>query len=361
MMIYAAIAAVGIAFFLAALGTVLARRLAFTWDFVNYPKGDRFSKAATPMLGGSAIFLAILMPSLLVLSFAKEFAAAPPAWLPAQFAIHASGAAAKSPMALIILAGAALLHVVGLIDDKKRLGPWIKLFAQVGVATGVVLLADVRLLSHVFGEPWSTIASILWIVFITNSLNFLDNVDGLAAGVAAICGAALLASAAASGQVFVGGWLCLLIGACAGFLVHNFPPAKIYMGDAGSLVIGYFLAVLSILTTYYHGGPSGHFYGVFTPLVVLAVPLYDTISVVTLRLRDRKNPMVGDTRHFSHRLIRRGMSPRKAVLTIYLATAATSVGASLLARVDKVGAVMIAGQTLAIVLMIALLESAERR
>lgn len=365
MMILAAAAAMAVAFFLAATGTVLARRLAVQWDFVNYPKGDRFSRAATPMLGGSAIFLAILMPSLLVLALATSWASGPlPAWAAGawmdRLSIHVGGAAAKAPMALIVLAGAALLHVVGLVDDKKHLGPWVKLVAQFAVASGVVLLADIRMLT-LLGEPASTLGSIFWIVLVTNSFNFLDNVDGLAAGVGAICGCALLGSAAGSGQVFVGGWLCLLIGACAGFLVHNFPPAKVYMGDAGSMVIGYFLAVLSIMTTYYHGGPSGRFFGLFVPLVVLAVPLYDTISVITLRLRDRKNPMVGDTRHFSHRLIRRGMSPRSAVLTIYLATGATAVGASLLPRVDELGAMMVFGQTLAIVLLIALLESAEQR
>ncbi len=360
MMALAAAGAACVAFLLSLLGTAVARRVALQRGFIAAPAQDRYHRAPTPLGGGSAILGAILMPSLLVLATAAIWAGrqtGAPGWVPQALAVHVEGAAAKAPAALGILAGAIVLHAVGLIDDRRRLGPWLKLAVQVLVAVGVVSVLRIRLLERL-GEPLSSLISIAWIVLVTNALNFLDNVDGLAAGVTAICAAALLAAAAAWGQVFVAGWLCLLLGSSLGFLVHNFPPAKIFMGDAGSLVLGYFLAVLSILTTYYGGGTSGQ-YAIFTPVVLLAVPLYDTFSVLALRLRERKNPMVGDTRHFSHRLLRRGMGPRKAVLTIYLATAATAVGASLLPRVDEAGAILVFAQTLGIVLIIALLESAE--
>jgi len=351
-----AVATLG-AFFLAALGTPIAGRLAESWGFLDIPTRNRHHRRATPLLGGSAILAAILLPSLLVTATARVWAAGQvPAWVPPELAIHVPGVAARAPMALGILLGAVGLHVVGLIDDRKRLGPWLKLLAQTLVAVGAVLFCRVRLL-EVLGEPVSSVASILWIVLVTNAFNFLDNIDGLAAGVAAICSAALLAAAGGSGQLFVTGWLCLILGASLGFLVYNFPPARIFMGDAGSLVLGYLLAVTSILTTYYRGGPSGPYYGVFAPLVLLAVPLYDTFSVITLRLADRRNPMVGDTRHFSHRLLRRGMSPRKAVLTIYLATASTALGATLLPHLPPIGAVLVFAQTVGIVLLIAVLES----
>ncbi len=359
-MIYlAALGAAGAAFFLALLSTPVAGRIAVATGFIDVPKQSRHHRQPTPLLGGSAMLVAILMPSLLALALASLWREGAPGWVPEELAIHIGGVVAKAPAALGILAGAVALHVVGLIDDRRRLGPWLKLIAQLVVAAGVVTVCRIRLLEVEVGGPLSTAGSILWIVLITNTFNLLDNVDGLAAGVAAICAAALLAAAAASGQMFVGAWLCLLIGAAAGFLVHNFPPAKIFMGDAGSMVLGYLLGVLSILTTYYHGGPSGYYYSIFAPLVLLAVPLYDTFSVVTLRIQERRNPMVGDTRHFSHRLLRRGMGPRKAVLTIYLATAATATGASLLPHVDRTGAILVFAQTVGIVLIIALLESVE--
>ena len=358
-MIRIAAAAAGGAFVIAALGTPLVKRLAVAWGFLDKPRKDRHHRKAVPLLGGSAILAAILLPSLLVLSLAMVWSASqPPSWVPADLRAHIDGAAARAPMALGILAGAVVLHLAGLIDDRRALPAWVKLLVQLLVAGGVVLVCRIRLL-EMFGEPVSTIATIVWIVLIINAFNLLDNIDGLAAGVAAICAAALLAAAAASGQLFVGGWLCLLAGAAAGFLVHNFPPAKIFMGDAGSMVLGYFLGVLSVLTTYYEGGVSGRYYGVFVPVVLLAVPLYDTLSVITLRLADRRNPMVGDTQHFSHRLLRRGMSPRRAVLTIYLATGATAIGASLLPHVTATGAVLVFAQTIGIVLIIALLESSD--
>ncbi len=356
----AAAGAVGLAFILSLTGTVLVRKLALAWGFIDQPGRDRFHRTPTPLLGGVAIFLAVLLPSLLVLVLARVWSAAgAPSWLEG-LAVHIPGVVEKTPLVLVILGGCAVLHIVGLIDDRKNLGPWLKLVAQVLVAGAVVFIGKVRLL-EMLGEPVSSIASILWLVLITNAFNFLDNIDGLSAGVAAICSAALLAAAAASGQLFVAGWLCLLLGASLGFLVFNFPPAKIFMGDAGSLVLGFMLGVLSILTTYYHGGSSGMYYGVFAPVVLLAVPLYDTVSVVLLRIRNRRNPMVGDRRHFSHRLLRRRMSPSKAVLTIYLATAATAAGASLLPHVSRVGAILVFAQTVGIVLIVALLESADGR
>jgi UDP-GlcNAc:undecaprenyl-phosphate GlcNAc-1-phosphate transferase len=187
--------------------------------------------------------------------------------------------------------------------------------------------------------------------------------DGLCAGVAAIAGAALLAAAAGMGQLFVPAWLCVIIGALLGFLVHNFPPASIFMGDAGSLVVGYMLAVLSCLTTFTTGRQDTVelLYGVLAPVLMMAIPLYDTLSVLIIRIAEGRNPMIGDTRHFSHRLQRRGMSKRTTVLTIYLCTASTAIAASLLPHMQTAAAaVMIVAQVVSILLIIALLESTER-
>jgi UDP-GlcNAc:undecaprenyl-phosphate GlcNAc-1-phosphate transferase len=264
-----------------------------------------------------------------------------------------------TPLALLLLGGAAAIHALGLVDDVRALGPWTKLLAELAVVALVVTLAPrVRVLT-VLGEPYSAVCTVLWIVGLTNAFNFLDNMDGLSAGVAAICTGALLGTAVRLDQFFVPAALALLLGALLGFLPYNFHPARSFMGDAGSLVVGYLLGVLSCLTTYVEPGQPFYRYGVFLPLVLMAVPLYDTVSVVVLRLCSGQSPMVGDRRHFSHRLVRRGMGTRRAVLTIYLCTACTAVAAVLLPRVDDLGAVLLFAQTGLILLTVALLETGE--
>jgi UDP-GlcNAc:undecaprenyl-phosphate GlcNAc-1-phosphate transferase len=129
------------------------------------------------------------------------------------------------------------------------------------------------------------------------------------------------------------------------------------MGDAGSLVVGFFVALLSLRTTYYDPSRGGGLYGVFMPLVVMAVPLYDFISVTFLRVRQGKSPFVGDTQHFSHRLKRRGLSDVQTALTLYLATLATGVSAIFLQQVDFVGAILVFSQTVMILIMVAVLET----
>jgi UDP-GlcNAc:undecaprenyl-phosphate/decaprenyl-phosphate GlcNAc-1-phosphate transferase len=344
----------------------IARRLAVRAGLVVNPGAHRGHERPTPLGGGVAMLLAILLPCLLVLASARIWAAsakpgepAGPAWLPASVSIHIPGMAHRANTALVLLAGAAALCVLGLIDDRRPLGPWSKLIGQAAIALAVVVLADLRVLTAA-GEPLSTIVSALWIIAIVNSINFMDNADGLAAGVTLICATSLLAAAAGIGQLFVAGWLCLLIGATAGFLLYNFPPASIFMGDAGSMVLGYFLAVLSMLTTYYDPAhSSSKVYGVLAPLVLLAVPLYDTASVMLIRLREGRSLMIGDRRHFSHRLRQRGMSSRQVALTVYLCTAVTAGAAVMLPHVPDWAAWLIAGQTLGVLGIIALLESTE--
>ena len=362
MIVFAGAIAALLAFALAAAATPVTRRLAGRFGMLDVPRGHKTHVRPTPLLGGCAILAAVLLPSLLVLAVARVWAeTGPPHWLPKELAVHIGGAAERAGQGVGILAAALFLHAVGLVDDRRSLGAWLKLAAQAAAAAAVVLLCGVRILTAA-GPALSAIASIVWVVAITNAFNFLDNMDGLAAGVAAICAAALLGAAAGMGQWFVAGWLCVLLGAVMGFLPYNFPPASSFMGDAGSLVIGFLLAVASCLVTYVQPGQTYYLYGIFVPPVLMAVPLYDMLSVVLIRLRERRNPMIGDRRHFSHRLVRRGMSPRTAVLTIYLATAATAIAASLLPHVrGNTGAVLVFAQTLAVLLIVALLEFADAK
>ena len=361
MIIWAVVAAISLAFVLSATGTFFSRGLALRLGMLDKPSGHKAHHTPTPLLGGSAIFAAVSLPIVAasLLAIIWNAGGAPP-WLRETLGRHIPGAASKAPLALGILAGATVLHVMGLIDDRRAMGPWIKLTLQFLVAAWAVVFCDVRVL-RLAGPTVSCTVSILWLVTITNAFNFLDNMDGLSAGVAAICAAALLAAAASLGQLFVAAWLCLLLGALLGFLPFNFSPASSYMGDAGSLVIGFLLGVLSCLTSYVQPDRGFTVYGVLAPLVLMAVPLYDVISVIVLRLRAGHNPTSGDRRHFSHRLLRRGMGPRTAVLTVYLCTAATAIAASLLPHVSTwVPAILIFVQTGIIVMVIALLESAKR-
>jgi len=355
---WAGLAAVAVAFAVSVVATALAKRVARRVGFLDVPQGRKAHAVATPLLGGSGILLAVLLPSLAALAAVSVWSAhGVPEWLTRlapQLAIHVDGAASRVGQALGVLAAAVALHVLGLVDDKKHLAAWPKLIAQMAIISAAVIVCDIRILT-LLGDWPSGVVTILWLTVLTNSFNFLDNMDGLSAGVAAICAAALLAASASIGQIFVSAWACLLLGALLGFLPYNFSPASIYMGDAGSLVVGFLVGVISCLTTYVHESLAP--YAMLVPLVVMAVPLYDTCSVVALRLRAGVNPMVGDRRHFSHRLVKRGMSTRKAVLTIYLCTAGTAIAATLLPRVDAAGAVLILVQTLAMLTIVAILES----
>ena len=283
-----------------------------------------------------------------------------PAWLsgPSQsFGEYIEGFAGKITQLAVVLAVVAVLFILGLIDDKKHLGPFFKLAVQFAAAITAASLADIRVEFFIQNRIITTLLSAFWIVLIINVFNFLDNMDGASAGIAIIVSACLFVAAALNGQVFVGGLTLIFIGTLSGFLVFNFPPAKIFAGDAGSFVIGFFLALLTLKTTYYQQADNGNWHAVFLPLVVMAVPLYDFISVTSLRITQGKSPFVGDTQHFSHRLKRHGLSDTQTVLTLYLATLSTGLGATFLYQVNLAGAILIFVQTFMILTIIAVFES----
>ena len=232
-------------------------------------------------------------------------------------------------------------------------------------AAAVMVWFNVRLL-ELLGPVPSVLITILWIVAVTNAINFLDNMDGLAGGVSAIAAALFMAAAILNHQWFIAGTLALLLGALIGFLVFNFPPAKIFMGDGGSLVIGFVLAVLTARTTFYDPDQADYalgtaWYGLFMPVVVLAIPLYDFTTVTLIRLVQGKSPFVGDQQHFSHRLVLRGLSKRGAVVVIWGATAVTGIGGISMGSLRPWQAVLVGVQTLLVLMVIALLEHASRR
>jgi len=370
-MLWACLSLIAVSCVLSAVLTAVAahvgRRLN-ALDSVGVPGQVKAARRAIPNTGGVAIFLGFTLPiafGLIALGVLPHSTLT--GWVPA-LAEHLPGLQSRAVEAIVVLACLAVLHGVGLVDDRRPLGPRLKLVLMIGVSAVAVRATDSRLLtlldSHV-GGTWASIAlTVLWIVVITNAMNFLDNMDGLSAGIGAIAASCFLASSLIHGQWFVGAAWALLVGALLGFLLFNFPPAKIFMGDCGSLVLGFLLAFLAVRTTYFDtvsvAPHSGAWYGVLAPLVILAVPLYDFTSVVFLRLSQGRSPFVGDLQHVSHRMVDRGLSRRAAVLVVWGLTAITGVAGISVASLAPWQAALVGAQTLLSVLVLALFERASR-
>lgn len=260
-----------------------------------------------------------------------------------------------------LIGAAGALAVVGLIDDVFTARARYKFAAQIAVAAFLVAsghAATLFLSSRLLGG----IVTVVWIVGITNSFNLLDNMDGLSAGVAFIIGAIFFVVAIQTGQTAVAVVLLCLAGSVLGFLVFNFPPAKIFMGDCGSLFIGSVLAVCAIDYSFLSQevDRARAFLPIAAPLLLFAIPIYDTASVLYIRVREGRHPFHPDKKHFSHRLVDLGMTKGVAVLTICLTALALGLSATLLRFLDRRGMVVAVVQTIALLLVIVMLERTGR-
>lgn len=352
------------------IATSLVRRYAAAWKLIDLPNDRKVHTIPTPRGGGLAIWLGVI----------SVFAAGQVALLvatenpvirslvPEFFRPHLPGIASQAPKLWILLAGGTALMLLGLADDRVGL-PWqLRLFFEFMVAAFCVwLVPHLRLTVFVPYPILTGTLSVLWIVGLINSFNMLDNMDGLSAGVAAIA-ASLLATVmllspnpeSQQPQLFVAGLLLVLVGSLLGFLWHNRPPARIFMGDSGAYFIGFMIAAATLLASYTsYDGPRRH--SILTPLLVMAVPLYDMFTVIWIRLANGKSPFAADKNHFSHRLVDLGLTRPQAVLTVYLTTAICGIAALLLHRVDGVGAILILLLVASILALIAILETTARR
>ncbi len=376
-MVLACLALIPVAFVIALPAALLIERLSHRVGAMDTEAIAGQVKADTrriPNTGGIAIFLGIALPLAAGLIAIVALPSDMLTSLVPSLADYTDELAAAAPRAGVLLGAVTILHLLGLIDDRRPLGAMPKLAIMLGVALGAAWLTDTRLLTLLDGRMGGIWASLLlttaWIVVVTNAMNFMDNMDGLSSGVAIIAGSFFMAAALINNQWFVGAALALLVGATLGFWTRNFPftsrGAKLFMGDGGSLVLGFLLAFLTVRTTYAPitddltlangSGLGGGWYAVFMPLVVLAVPLYDFTSVTLIRLSQGKSPFVGDLQHFSHRLVRRGLTKRTGVLVIYAVTGVTAIGGVSLGSLQAWQAALVGVQTLLVVALIALLE-----
>lgn len=298
----------------AALSTLSVRRVAHQYGFVAKPKSDRWHQRPTAMLGGAAIFVTTLL----------VFAAIVP----------------KSVPTIIILAGATFLFIVGLIDDIVNIKPYQKLIGQLIGATFLVGMGmKLPITGYELVDIWITV---FWLIGITNAVNLLDNMDGLAAGIAAIAALSLAIGFAVNGQTDELIFISVFIGALLGFLIFNFNPASIFMGDCGSMFVGFLLAG-SVLLNQSGGRSRGIFSILAVPVLILFIPIFDTTLVTVIRKMWGRKASQGGRDHTSHRLVALGLSERSAVLMIYGFAAVAGLLALFVSRLETTQSMALIG------------------
>jgi UDP-GlcNAc:undecaprenyl-phosphate/decaprenyl-phosphate GlcNAc-1-phosphate transferase len=283
--------------------TPVARRVAIRTGIVDHPAPHKFHRRATPYLGG----LAITAPVLLLLALQ----------------LFAPGSVHDETIAIGL--GGLAVGAVGLIDDWRVLGAMPRLLVQGLAATGL-WAAGIRL-SPTGVEPIDFIVTVFVVLAVTNAFNLIDNMDGIADGTAAIAGIFFFVAAASEGQYLVGAMALAVAGGCLGFLPYNFPPAKIFLGDCGTLFLGFVLSVLFIKVRL-NGYPL--ITRATVPVLIVAVPLFDMTLVVWSRWRAGRPIFRGGTDHSSHRIGAVVGSPTRVALITYAASVLTGTTASLL-------------------------------
>jgi UDP-GlcNAc:undecaprenyl-phosphate GlcNAc-1-phosphate transferase len=299
------------------LATPVLRRVALRIGVVDAPSSRKIHVSPVPLLGGAAIYLGFMLALILFGDrlYVREL--------------------------IGIFLGATLVSLFGLADDHWGLHAYIKLGGQL-LAGGVLILGGTRIQLFHGSLEWANYALMLfWVVGITNAFNLLDNMDGLSGGVTTVAAAFFLLLAAMSGQYLVGALAAALVGACIGFLRYNLNPATIFMGDTGSLFLGFLLSALAIKLRFPENVPWVTW---MVPVCVLAVPIFDTTLVTISRLRRGLNPLTTPGKdHLSHRLVALGLTRREAVLTCFLIGCASGMVAVYIANAVMLDAYIAAG------------------
>jgi len=331
----------GGAFLISSVLVPLCIRFSRRLGIVDDSNHRKLHKGSIPLLGGVAIFL-----SFYIMVFGHIFAGA---WLsasstfagriPAYVAYYAEGAVVLLPALVSVALAGFAFFLIGFLDDKGRLSVTTRFLFEFAAAMALVL-SGTRFELGLFHPVFAGAVTVLWIVGISNAFNLIDGLDGLAAGIAVICALVFASVMVQVNQPMEAMFAVVMAGSTAGFLRHNFHPAKIFMGSSGSLFLGYLLGVLSVQATYKVHEASPAFY-ILMPITLLAVPLFDTASVVLIRLREGRRIFKSDRSHTHHRLLAAGFSHRGAVLFMWLLTFVTAISAVLLLHADLWASVLL--------------------
>lgn len=305
--------------------TPVARRVALRLGIIDQPNARKIHVNPIPLLGGVAIYGAFIAALLIF------------------------GGRYRLDELISILVGASLVSFLGVWDDRRGLSPLLKLIGQI-LAASLLVVTGVRIGTFRW-EIVNIVVTLGWVVVITNAMNLLDNMDGLSGGVGAIAAVFFLLLAAMNGQYLVGALSAALVGACVGFLVYNFNPASIFMGDAGSLFLGYVLAATAIKLRFPEGVEIVTW---MVPVLILGLPLFDTALVIVSRLRRGLNPLTTPGKdHVSHRLVAMGYTRREAVLLCYLVCSGLGVVALFITQASIIEGYVV-GAVVALAALVAL-------
>jgi UDP-GlcNAc:undecaprenyl-phosphate GlcNAc-1-phosphate transferase len=336
--------------------TPVFRKLAHVIGLLDRPAANHKGHAkATALLGGAAMFFTWLIIIIAgIVSAANN-------WLPDYFSEtlprHLDGfkevAAGRLP---VIVIGALLAVVLGLIDDKWALKAKWKFLGQLIIAFITVCWGGIRINIFVSSDLFSIGVTVFWIMLMMNSINFFDNMDGLAVGTIAIAMGFFAVIAALNNEFFFAAFAALNAGVCCGFWIYNANPATIFMGDSGSHFLGYLAAVVAAGTTYFDCSISLSRFPILIPLLILALPLFDTAMVVLIRTWNRKPFWIGDHNHVSHRFARMGLSRKNAVMLVHLLSLNIALGALPVYWGDFKTAAIIILQAALLVLIITILQ-----
>lgn len=332
----AAAAIFGVAFAITLVTTPLARQLAFASGIVDKPNPRKVHMVPTPMLGGLAVLIGLISG----LALGVHYRLLSTDYLPFRG----------------VVLGAVLMAALGVLDDRFGVTPKWKLISQF---LGAILLVmyEIKLSIFITENIVATIITVIWIVGITNSFNLLDNMNGLSSGVGLIAAIMFGWVALEQNDIFVIVMAAALAGAAAGFLPHNFPSARIFLGDAGSMLIGFVLAAISVQGIYLTSTKLAHL-PIITPLLILGVPLFDTLSVIVIRMARGLPIFQADKNHFSHRLVDLGMTQKQAVALIWLISLAISIPATLLSHLAREEAfLLLAQEVILFVIIMALMRA----